>query len=348
MIQSAFYPYWLIPCQATYVLPEPYVPLANTSHLAAFASYNPSPVTYANRLYWYQRYSSYTKCKPRIGDAESFPLLCSAPANATVPLCQAVLNNSSGQPVLPPPICERSKGIQDVRLFVHSSGLWGLGSYKGGRCKESPILVKFDAETHQVAKYVQIEDDDTPGRRQKNWIVIDGSETADGKLAVIKRREPLSVAWIDVVTGAVRGTSNFNASRVMEHAPDESDFQVNDYRGSSAYIPFTDAEGRQGLLTTLHIRSKQHGYFNTFVFTERTWPFASLVRSRFFYLHDRGVVPWNGQRAEDETPTTQFLSGLAYSGDDRKTLLLGYGEMDCVSKVMRIGVGTVRDMLSRR
>eukprot|EP00276_Gloeochaete_wittrockiana_P001399 CAMPEP_0184675426 /NCGR_PEP_ID=MMETSP0308-20130426/87418_1 /TAXON_ID=38269 /ORGANISM="Gloeochaete witrockiana, Strain SAG 46.84" /LENGTH=287 /DNA_ID=CAMNT_0027123127 /DNA_START=784 /DNA_END=1644 /DNA_ORIENTATION=- len=284
-----------------------------------FSSFNPSMVAFNGRMYWCQRFSNWNEChrRPR-RRAESFPLLCSAPlATREVPLCVPKLFKAT---VPPPDICIRNDwsalGIEDVRLFVHSTGLWGLGCYSHQGCFEMPLLAQFAPHTLEVLRYVHINDWTFDRKvRTKNWVVIDGSERSDGSMAVVKGRNPLVVAWLDVVTGTVTDTTELARSSVLDPSLNESDAARCQMRGSSGYIPFIDAHGREGLLTTLHIHTKRRGYFNIFVFTEKEWPYRTLSRSPYFYLNDLGLVKWVGRRLPElPSPTIQFLTGLAYAG----------------------------------
>mmetsp|Transcript_36863 Transcript_36863/g.59638 ORF Transcript_36863/g.59638 Transcript_36863/m.59638 type:complete len:480 (+) Transcript_36863:179-1618(+) len=345
----------LVPAQAVYVLPGPRIPPANASRFAMFSHFNPSMVAYDRRMYWYQRFGNWNDCHPKPnGLVENFPMLCSAPFTTEyVPLCEPILIPTT---VPPPRICANTStrhnwhilGIQDVRLFSHSTGLWGLGCYMNRGCEEEPLLVQFDPSTYQVLRFVNMNDTTLdPHIKNKNWVIVDGSERPDGSMAVVKERNPLVVAWLDVGTGTVTNTTEIGKSPVYDPSITENDAIGCHIRGSSGYIPFVDALGRQGLLTTLHIRIKLHGYSNIFAFTEEKWPFQTLARSPYFYLNDLGVVKWLGPRlAEFSSPKTQFLSGLAYSGIDRETLLIAYGEDDCVCKVMKIATDSVRRLLT--
>jgi len=346
----------IVRAQGLYILPRPYIPQEQRSRFTAFASYNPSMVSYNGRTYWYQRWSSYTLCGPEKINTTSLPLVCSVPIGASMHFCQPVLPTKE----LPfiQSNCSRYQGVEDIRLFVHSSGLYGLGFYyKNDRCFTKPVLVKFDGKTHQVTKYIAVQDEHfMDERHEKNWIVVHGSERADGQMAVIKRRDPLSIALIDVKTGRVSGLKDFKRSRVLDLSSFYGEkLALLDLRGSTPYLPFKDSKGREGLLTTLHLskKTKFNGYLNMFVFTKKTWPYPILSRSKLFYFHSQGLVYAATQnmtltgwrRPKFKAAAFQFLSGLTYSDRDMKTLLIGYGENDCLSKVMKISTEAVRKMM---
>jgi len=352
----------IVPAQGVYILPRPYIPRENTSssfnltNFKTFASYNPSMVSYNNRTYWYQRYSSYNLCglpSDGLPYTTTLSLLCSVPIGASIPFCQPVLPKKQ----LPfESNCSRVRGIEDIRLFAHSSGLYGLGSYyKYDICLMTPVLIKFDAKSHEAREYVSVHESVFTGyRHEKNWIVVHGSEGRDGQMAVIKRRDPLSVALIDVNTGLVSGFEDFKHSHSIDLSLYGPLFKGLDLRGSSSYIPFKNVKGRKGLLTTLHVAMKEKGkgfgYLNLFVFTKNSWPYQTISHSRLFYLHDLGLVfaPINEstwRRPEFKADDTQFLSGLAYADQDMKTVLIGYGETDCWSKVMKISTEAVRRLI---